>query len=518
MTSTTSPRPTTLPRGPDAPPHRNDRPSPSRRPAESPPHVLVVDDDDELCELLTIRLESRGYRVTAETRARHALARLGREHVDAMLLDLRLIDADGLEVLSEVHDRSPDVPVIVLTAHGSIETAVEATRRGAYGFVTKPFLDHEVLQKLAHAVESFALKREVAGLRRVVGGRSEDRRLLGVGPAIGRAREAIARLAPTDATVLVLGESGTGKELAARGLHALSHRAQGPFVAVNCAALAPDLLESTLFGHTRGSFTGAVSDREGLFGAARRGTLFLDEIGEASIAVQAKLLRVLQERRYSRVGSAVEEDADVRVVAATNRDLRVEVAERRFREDLFYRLHVVPLQMPALREHPEDIPVLAELFLERAAARHGLPVPALSPRALTTLLTHTWPGNVRELENVLEAALLMSGGAPISEAYLRDLQPRAPGDLAAPAPAHVAAPAPALGPPFEAFVDSLLNAGDVPTLRDVRDAFERAYLVALLKRVSGGVTAAARLAGRNRSDFYDLLRRHGLSAATFKRG
>jgi two-component system, NtrC family, response regulator GlrR len=485
----------------------------------APPHVLVVDDDDELCELLTIRLTSKGYRVSAETRTRPALARLGREHVDAMLLDLRLFDADGLEVLDEVRNRSPDVPVIILTAHGSIDTAVEAMRRGAYGFLTKPFLDHDVLQKLAHAVESFALKREVAGLRRVVGGRSEDRRLLGVGPAIAKVRETIARLAPTEATVLVLGESGTGKELAARALHALSNRSKGPFVAVNCAALSPDLLESTLFGHTRGSFTGAVSDREGLFGAARRGTLFLDEVGEASLAVQAKLLRVLQERRYSRVGSTVEEDADVRLITATNRDLRVEVAERRFREDLFYRLYVVPLPMPPLREHPEDVPLLAELFLERAAARHGLTAPTLSPRALAALLAHPWPGNVRELENVLEAAILMSGGAPITEEHLRDLQPPpAPEDATVPLPPR-APPAPtALGAPLEEFAATLLTSDDAPTLRDARDAFERAYLVALLKRVSGSVTSAARLAGRNRSDFYDLLRRHGLSAASFKNG
>jgi two-component system response regulator GlrR len=499
--------------GPDGPPRPADRAG-----AAAPPHVLVVDDDEELCELLTIRLESRGYRVSTETRARDALARLGREHVDATLLDLRLFDADGLEVLREVRDRSPDVPVIILTAHGSIDTAVEAMRRGAYGFLTKPFVDHDLLEKLAHAVESFALRREVAGLRRAVGGRSEDRRLLGVGPAVTRVREAIARLAPTDATVLILGESGTGKELVARSLHALSHRSAGPFVAVNCAALAPDLLESTLFGHTRGSFTGAVADREGLFGAARRGTLFLDEIGEAPPAVQAKLLRVLQERRYSRVGSTAEEDADVRILAATNRDLRVEVAERRFREDLFYRLHVVPLHLPPLRERPEDVPVLAELFLERAAARHGLPAPPLSPRALAALLAHPWPGNARELENVLEAALLMSGGGPIVEAHLRDLQPAAPGGSAAPAPAARAPAAAALGPPVEEFVDALLNSGEVPTLRDVRDALERAYLGAVLRRVSGSVTLAAKLAGRNRSDFYDLLRRHGLSVASFKKG
>ncbi|MFT3765406.1 MAG: sigma-54 dependent transcriptional regulator [Minicystis sp.] len=474
----------------------------SNRPRlEVPPHVLVVDDDVHLGELLAIRLESRGYRVTFTATARAGLERLGHEQIDAMILDLRLQDADGLDVLARAQERSPDLPVIILTAHGTIETAVLAMQRGAYGFLTKPFEDHELLQKLAHAVERSALKREVAGLRSAMGA-GDDRHLVGVSAAIGRVREVIARIAPTEATVLITGESGTGKELAARSLHAFSPRAKERFVGVNCGALPPELLESELFGHVRGAFTGAAQDREGLFGAARGGTLFLDEIGEASPAVQVKLLRAIEERRFTRVGSTREEDADVRLIAATNRDLRVEVAEKRFREDLFYRLRVVPLQMPPLRDRREDIPVLAELFLERAASRHGLRVPRLSRDALEAMIAYPWPGNVRELRHELEAAMLLAGTDELRAAHLPHLSSLTP----APPSGTTEITGPLLPPPDQ----------PLPTLKDARDAFERAYLVEALRRCAGNVAAAARAAGRNRSDFYDLLRRHQISPAEFK--
>jgi DNA-binding NtrC family response regulator len=468
--------------------------------AKAPPHILFVDDDQHLGELLSMRLESNGYRVTVETTAKAGLARLGSESFDAMILDLRLQDADGLDVLARVQERSPDVAVVILTAHGSIETAVEAMGRGAYGFLTKPFQDHDLLQKLAHAVERSSLKREVADLRRVMGN-AEESLLVGISPAICSVREVIGRIAKTNATVLITGESGTGKELAARSLHALSPRSKERFVGVNCAALPPDLLESELFGHVKGAFTGATQDREGLFGAARAGTLFLDEIGEASPAVQVKLLRALEERTYSRVGSTREEDADVRLIAATNRDLGVEVAEKRFREDLFYRLHVVPLEMPPLRSRREDIPVLAELFLERSASRYDLPVPLLSRDALEALLAYTWPGNVRELQHELEAALLLAGSDELRAAHL----PRVSRALSLPRPTDAARP-------------FLFPAADepMPHLKEIRDAFERAYLIEVLRRSGGSAAAAARMAGRNRSDFYDLLRRHGLSPDDFK--
>ncbi|AKU98833.1 Response regulator of zinc sigma-54-dependent two-component system [Labilithrix luteola] len=488
--------------------------STSINPASDAPFVLIVDDDAELCELLSLRLEAKGYRVASRYTVEDAVKALGTEHVDAMLVDLRLGSGNGFDVLEAVRKRSPDVPVIILTAHGSIETAVEAMKRGAFGFITKPFLDHDLLQKLAHATESYRLRREVAGLRRLVGAPSGDGSLLGVSPGIEQVREIVARVAPTEATVLILGESGTGKELVARSIHSLSPRSKGPFVAVNCAALAPELLESTLFGHTKGAFTGATADRDGLFGAARKGTLFLDEIGEASPSVQAKLLRVLQEKRYTRVGSNAEQEADVRVVAATNRDLRQEVAEKRFREDLFYRLHVLPVVVPPLRERAEDVPLLAEMFLERTAARHGTAVPRISPRARRALSQHTWPGNVRELANVMEAALVLSGGAEIEVEHLPGISLGGnEGDGPRGAPASDLGTA----------IDKLLapyraaEAAPLPPMREARDAFERAYVEAVLARAQGNVALAAKLAGRNRTDFYDLLRRHGRSAANSKR-
>ena len=478
-------------------------------PENAPAHVLVVDDDLELCELLSIRLESRGFRVSVVHDAASALTKFGRERLDAVLLDLRLPDGDGLSVLDSVAKRTTDVPVIVLTAHGSIETAVDAMSRGAYGFVTKPFVDHDLVQKLDHAIESVRLRREVAGLRRIVGEASGESTLVGVSAAIEQVRERISRVGPTDTTVLIQGESGTGKELVARSIHALSIRADGPFVAVNCAALSAELLESTLFGHVRGAFTGAHADRDGLFGAAKRGTIFLDEIGETPPLVQAKLLRVLQERTYTPLGSTAEKTADVRIVAATNRDLRQEVLEKRFREDLFYRLHVVPLAVPPLRERREDILLLAELFLERTAARHSLPTPAIAPRALAALTEHSWPGNVRELANVMEAAVLLGGSGPVDIEHLPGVDLVDPSSRPSEDASIVDGVTRLLAP---------YGRADGPTplpLRDARDAFERAYLDLVLQRTSGNVALAAKLAGRNRTDFYDLLRRHRRSPADY---
>jgi len=472
------------------------------------PNVLILDDDAELCTLLAMRLEARGYRVASAGTARDGLSRLAREAFDAMILDLRLPDATGIEVLVQVRTRTPDLPVIMLTAHGSIETAVEAMQRGAFGFLTKPFHDHELLQKLAHAVENGSLRKEVAGLRRIVG-LADDHHLLGTSPPIARVREVIERVATTEVTVLITGESGTGKELVARSLHALSPRHERPFVAVNCAAIPRELLESELFGHTRGAFTGATRDRDGLFAAAAGSTLFLDEIGDASPEVQAKLLRVLQEKRYIPVGATAEREADVRVIAATNRDLRADVAQGRFRDDLYFRLHVVPLPMPPLRERAEDVPLLAEVFLERAAARHRRPVPQLGRSAIDALLAHRWPGNVRELANVMEAALLLAGSDVLGAEHVASLLAES---SLTPIP-EPSSPAP------RSWLDAALQPlrdPELPPLKEARDAFERGYLVEVLRRLGGNVTAASRAAGRNRTDFYELLKRHGLSPSEFK--
>jgi two-component system response regulator GlrR len=476
---------------------------------EATPHVVVVDDEPDMCELLAMRLEHHGYRVSIAHTIAQGVGWLERDVVDAIVADLRLEHGSGLDVLDEVQKRSLDIPVVILTAHGTIETAVEAMSRGAYGFLTKPFHDHELLQKLAHAVERVRLRREVAGLRTLFGNNDDDR-LLGTSARIAEVRDIIGRVARTEATVLLLGASGTGKELAARSLHRLSSRATKPFVAINCGALPAELLESELFGHVRGAFTGAVRDKEGVFAAAGRGTLFLDEVGEAPPPVQVRLLRVLQERRFTPIGSTTERDAECRIVAATNRDLRAEVAAGRFREDLFYRLHVVPVAMPPLAERTEDIPLLAKVFLNRAAARHGKRPPRLSASALATLQAHRWPGNVRELANVCEAALLLVRGEHIESEDIEAVLP-----MSTIAPNTAASDEPDDGEVVHGAVE-LAEPGALPTLREVREAAERAYLDQLLRRTRGNVSSAARIAGRNRTDLHELLRRHGLSPVSYR--
>ena len=472
----------------------------------SPPHVVVVDDEEDLCVLLTLRLEHHGFRVSSEQNSRGALEVLEREIVDAMIVDVRLENENGLDLLTEVQNRSLDLPVVVLTAHGSVDLAVEAMSRGAYGFLTKPFDDHELLQKLQHAVERVRLRREVAGLRRLVDSAGETR-LLGGSAPITAVRDIIARIAPSEATVLILGESGTGKEVAAHSLHTLSSRSRGPFVALNCGGLPGDLLESELFGHKRGAFTGAVRDKDGLFAAADGGTLFLDEIGDAPPSVQVKLLRVLQERSYLPVGATEPRAADVRIIAATNRDLRAEVEAGRFREDLFYRIHVVPISMPTLRERQEDIPLLAELFLTHAKARHGITAPHLSSEALALLMNHDWPGNVRELANVVEGASLLATDGVLRPHHVLAVLPKTVEERSAAAPQRRAAShlGAVFGPDEE-----------LPRMREAREAFDRAYLEEALRQSGGNVSAAARLAGRARTDFHDLLRRHGIDATKYR--
>jgi len=469
-------------------------------------HVLIIDDEPDLCELLAMRLEHHGYQVSTALNLVDGLRILERDPIDAIVADLRLEEGSGLDVITEVQHRSLDIPVVILTAHGTIETAVEAMTRGAYGFLTKPFHDHELLQKLAHAVERVRLRRELAGLRHLVGGENGDR-LIGTSARLAEVRDLIGRVAKTDATVLLTGASGTGKELAARTLHRLSSRATKPFVAINCGALPGELLESELFGHLRGSFTGAVKDKEGVFAAAGKGTLFLDEIGEAPLPVQVRLLRVLQEKRFTPVGGNAEEDAECRIVAATNRDLRAEVAAGRFREDLFYRLHVVPIAMPSLAERPEDIGLLAKVFLSRAAARHGVATPVLKPAALAAFVAHPWPGNVRELANVCEAAVLLASGDVLDRDDVLAVLPSSSASSSASPSASIEEES----GPFVAASNEVL-----PTLKEVREASERSYLDRVLRHTNGNVSAAARIAGRNRTDLHELLKRHALQPQLYR--
>src|SRR5512138_1626361 len=375
-------------------------------------NVLVVDDQRNMRATTALLLRQAGHAVEEAESGGAAIRRVQQQPFDVVLTDLRMPDVDGIEVLRAVREHAPDTQVIVMTGYGTIESAVEAMRQGALDYVSKPFKADELLLRIARAVE----QRRLRGHMHLLAG--EFRRRYGYEHIVGRSSaiqellERVRRVAPTDATILISGESGTGKELVARALHVASRRGERPFVPVNCAAITETLLESELFGHAKGSFTGATRARRGLFEEANGGTLFIDEIGETTPGFQAKLLRALQEGEIRRVGESTPVQVDVRVIAATNQDLRRAISERRFREDLFYRLAVVPLRIPPLRERREDIPLLAAHFLQRFVRRTGAQK-ALSPGAVGRLQSHDWPGNVRELENIIEQAAALSAGTDI---------------------------------------------------------------------------------------------------------
>ncbi|MGA8891862.1 MAG: sigma-54 dependent transcriptional regulator [Anaeromyxobacteraceae bacterium] len=383
--------------------------SPSPAPAG---RVLVVDDQRNMRVTTAIVLRQAGFEVAEADGGAEALEKLAAEPFDVVLTDLRMGAVDGLEVLRGALEASPSTQVIVMTAFGSIESAVEAVRRGAYDYLTKPFQSDELRVRVEKALEKRRLLGEVSLLAGDFRSRYGLENVVGRSPALREVLDRAIRVAATDATVLLTGESGTGKELVARAIHAGSRRSTRPFVPVNCAAITETLLESELFGHARGAFTGAVRARRGLFEEASGGTLFIDEIGETSPGFQAKLLRALQEGEVRRVGESTAIQVDVRVIAATNQDLQRAIAEKRFREDLFYRLNVVPLRIPPLRERREDIPLLARHFLERLNRRGG-ESRRWTVEALARMLEHDWPGNVRELENVVEQAAALSAGREI---------------------------------------------------------------------------------------------------------
>jgi two-component system, NtrC family, response regulator PilR len=392
------------------------------------PRTLVVDDEPSMRELLSICLRRAGHEVVTTASAEAASVELdGPQGFDLVITDLRLPGKSGLDVLDAVKARSPETPVIVVTAYASPETAITAMKRGAYDYLTKPFKVDEIGLVIARALERRRLARDNALLRAEIDSRHRLDRILGKSAPMQRVFDLIRKVAPTRANVLVLGESGTGKELVARALHDLSPRAQKPFVPVQCGAIPETLLESELFGHIRGSFTGATADRTGLFETADGGTLFLDEIGELTAPLQVKLLRALQERTIKPVGSVHEREIDVRVIAASNRDLEEDVNQGRFRQDLFYRLNVIPLRLPPLRERSDDIPLLVEHFLRRFAAELGRPALGVSPEAMKALCSYKFPGNVRELENLIERAVTLEVGDHIDVHAFPDLRPAAGG-------------------------------------------------------------------------------------------
>jgi len=394
--------------------------------------ILVVDDKLALAETLADGLADRGYDARSLGASRDALAAIRAGHVDLLVTDLRMPELDGFALLDAARELDLELPVIVMTAYGAIDSAVEAIRKGAYHYVTKPFKLDELIVFVDRALADRALRREAAELRKVVGGRFSRGGLIGASPAMQHVLGVIDRVAKTDVPVLITGETGTGKGAVARAIHGESLRAKGPYVLVNCAALPEPLLESELFGHVKGAFTGATADRPGLFAEAQGGTLLLDEIGEMSPALQAKLLHVLETSRIRPVGGSGERAVDVRVLAATHRDLHARIREGSFREDLLYRLDVVGIELPPLRARREDLPRLVDHFLAEARARHASsPVLAFAKRALARMLDYAWPGNIRELGHVVERCVLLVDAAEVSEADL-------PAALTAPAPAGAA--------------------------------------------------------------------------------
>ena len=444
-----------------------------------PANLLVVDDDPDLLQLLSMRLTAAGYRVTGVGSAEAALAHLEAVRPQLVVSDVQLPGRDGLALFDEIRARHPALPVILLTAHGTIPDAVEATARGVFTYLTKPFDGKALLDKIAQALALGApeARRE---------GPDEAWRA----PIVSRSAvmaEVLAEakmVAASDASVLICGESGSGKELLAQAIHRASPRAGKPFVAVNCSAIPEALLESELFGHVKGSFTGAVANHRGLFQAADGGTLFLDEIGDMPPALQVKLLRVLQERSVRPVGANQSIPIDVRILSATHRDLDAAMAQGQFREDLYYRLNVVALTLPALGDRREDIPLLANHFLSKLAEKYGKRLNGFAPEALKALTAAAWPGNVRQLHNVVEQVCALTT-TPLVPLALVQRALRVP-------------------------------SVEVLSFAQARERFERDYLVGLLKLTDGNVADAARLADRNRTEFYRLLQKYGLTPGLFR--
>ena len=447
--------------------------------------VLVVDDDRAMCELVSAGLGKRGFEVIAHTDPEAAFAQLEHDDFDVVVSDLNMRGLSGLELCERIVVNRPSVPVVLITAFGSMETAIGAIRAGAYDFITKP-VELDVLRlTVERAVKHHALDEEVRRLRRVVADTRIVDEMIGQSAAMTAVHRTIQRIAGTEASALITGESGTGKELVARAIHRRSRRASGPFVAVDCAAMPEHLLESELFGHTRGAFTDAQTARTGLFAQASGGTLFLDEIGEMPLGLQPKLLRALQERRVRPVGGDLEVGFDARIVSATNADLETAVEEKRFREDLFYRINVVHLALPPLRARAGDVLLLAQHFVAQVAARFGKRVTGITPAAAEKLVAYAWPGNVRELQNCIERAVAMTG---FVELTVEDLPEKIRAYRAS--PLTVVADEP----------------GELVPVVEI----ERRYILKVLEAHQGSRTLAARTLGLDRKTLYRKLKSYGI--------
>jgi len=447
----------------------------------TPAKILLVDDDPDLLRLLSLRLKTAGYDVTGVDSGERALNSISVSRPQLVITDVQMGGMDGLALFEAVHRSNPTLPVIILTAHGSIPDAVDATRRGVFGYLTKPYEAKALLAQVEKALRiAGAVGAEADGAPQEAWREAIITRNQRMEDLLAQAK----LVASGDASVFITGESGTGKEMLARAIHRASRRAGGPFVAVNCGAIPEPLLESELFGHVKGAFTGALRDHDGLFQSASGGTLFLDEIGDMPLPLQVKLLRVLEDRHVRPIGSTRSAPVDVRIISATHRDLEKERAAGNFREDLYYRLNVVSLAIPPLGERREDMPLLATHFLRRLVERYGKPINAFSPEAMELLVNASWPGNVRQLYNVVEQTVALCTTEIIPATLVQNAIQE--------------------------------EQAAVEPLEEARRRFERDYLVRVLKLTGGNVSQAARLAKRNRTEFYKLLQRHSLEPALFK--
>ena len=466
--------------------------------------ILVADDEPSMREMLSIVLQREGHRVLLAEGGRAAVELLRREPVDILVSDVRMPDMNGVDLLREAKHLDPQVIGIMITAFASTESAVEALRLGAHDYLSKPFDVDELKAKVREALEHRRLREENAALKKALASSSDLANIIGDSPAIQELKERIRRVAPTRSTVLITGESGTGKELVARAVHAYSTRRSKPFVAVNCGALPEMLLESELFGYVRGAFTGADRNKKGLIEVADQGTILLDEIGEMSPVMQVKLLRVLQKRRFRRVGATRELDADIRVVAATNQDLGAMVADGTFREDLFYRINVIAIHIPPLRERREDVLPLAVRAVERFSQQLGRPLKGLSAGARRTLGRYSWPGNVRELENVIERAVALEQ-SDVVQAESLDLGPT----LSVSGQRHQIAPSSDSGRPVtQTTADTLPETGF--DLGQHVEQIERRFITQALEKTGGKKAKAAELLGMSFRSFRYYMKKYDL--------
>ncbi|MBW1678093.1 MAG: sigma-54-dependent Fis family transcriptional regulator [Deltaproteobacteria bacterium] len=447
--------------------------------------ILVLDDEKNLLKVIKMRLEANDYQVATALQAETAVEIAKKEEIDLALVDLKLAGKNGIEVMEELHQINPEMPIIILTAYGTIKSAVEAMKRGAYSYLTKPFDYRDLLLQIKNGLEKSRLSKEVLRLRNMVERRYGFKNVIGKSEKMKKVLARVGQAAESESSVYIEGETGTGKGLLAKTLHFASSRKNGPFIVINCATIPENLLESELFGYEKGAFTGATRSKKGLFLQAHKGTLFLDEISEMPIFMQAKLLQALESKEFYPLGGEKPVKVDARLIAASNKKMHEKVKKGDFREDLFYRIYVIPIEVPPLRERKGDIPLLAEHYLQKITKDNKKGIRGFSPSALQKLMLYSWPGNVRELENTIECAVAMATQDAITE------------DLILPAQT---------------------TEGDrLRPLKDAKEGFERNYVIQIMELTRGNISRAAKLAGKYRADFYDLLKKYDLNPQDFRK-